>query len=756
VSRRPCAGASNSLNGGPFNVSIWNLLRECALTGKTPPYSAPATFGRFEVLHQVGAGVLGPVFLARDPERTKSIAIKVFLLDITPEQAAELAKQLGVLARANLAHPSIIAPFEAGFEGAITYLAEDYFAADSLDAAIRQYGPAPASQAIRILAAVAGALDFAASVGVHHGALHPRDLLVTPDDTRVTGLGIGRALEIVGLRAPMRRPYVAPERVQREGWDAHADIYSLGVLARELLGGRLTPDASDEPRLPDDQAERLQPVLARATSARPVDRFSTCLEFIGAVQDAIAGAPGRADAVPVREAGQPTRAAKARQPTHDLLLPLEGDESDEIEVRGGGRLRLEDAETIPDLPMVVDRPPAPTEPVAPLPDLDLQSRSAGGKPPADAFDLSDLDSDLMAESGSFADELATDQAEEPASRAAMFDRAAGASIAGPRTAELGEPIDLPPPVDLPPPIDLPPPEGDAGQPEQFADVFASTPEPTAGEPAVVASTAVETPWVAGEPARADLPARPQSRAVALVAMLVVGLIVGAVAGYFVGARQRGTPSAASPATRLAPVPGQPDAPSATSPAVRTAARTTQPPAAQPAPGASPAPRATTTAGSASAVTASGVLVVRSTPRGAAVAINGRARGTTPLRVRNLAPGRHTVRVSRRGYTTEEREVVVSAGRPSTATFSLERARGAQPASRTGLFGSLAVDSLPAGARVFVDGRLVGTTPIANARVAAGSHVIRVDRTGFRPWTSPIQIVTDQRLRVTASLEREPK
>ena len=742
MSRRPGTAASNSLNGGPFNVSIMNLLREFALTGTTPPYAVPTTFGRFEVLHQVGAGVLGPVLLARDPERTKSIAIKVFLLEVTPDQAAELAKQLGLLARANLAHPSIIAPFEAGVDGAITYLAEDYFAADSLDAAIRQYGPAPASQAIRILAAVADALDFAAAVGVHHGALHPRDVLVTPDDTRLTGLGVGRALEAVGLRAPMRRPYVAPERVQREGWDAHADIYSLGVLARELFGGRSKPDAPGGPRLPDDQVERLQPVLARATSARPVDRFSTCLEFIEAVQDAITGAPCRATAVPVPAAGQPARAARARQPTHDLLLPLEGDESDEIEVRGGGRLRLEDAGTIPDLPMAVDRPPVGAEPVASLPDLDLQSRSAGGKHPADAFDLSDLDSHLMAEPGSFADELATEQAEEPA-QAAMFEGAAGMSIAGPRTAELGGPIDLPPP------------EADAGQPERFADVFTSTPEPTTEEPTVVAPTPVETPWVADEPPRADLPAPRQSRAAALVAMLVVGLIVGAVAGYLVGVR-RGTPSAPPPVTQLAPAPALANAPSATLPAARTATPTTQPPAAQPAAGTSPAPRATTTAGSSAAVAATGVLVVRSTPRGASVAINGRARGATPLRVRNLAPGRYAVRVSRRGYTTEEREVVVSAERPSTVTFSLDRASRAQPASRKGSFGSLAVDSLPAGARVFVDGRLVGTTPIANARVAAGSHVVRVDRTGFRPWTSPIQIVTDQRLRVTASLEREPK
>ncbi len=140
-----------------------------------------------------------------------------------------------------------------------------------------------------------------------------------------------------------------------------------------------------------------------------------------------------------------------------------------------------------------------------------------------------------------------------------------------------------------------------------------------------------------------------------------------------------------------------------------------------------------------------------------MAVNGRVRGVTPLSVRNLTAGRYTIRVSRRGYETEQRQVVVSTDRPSvTLNFSLGRVAEAQPASRTEFFGTLSVESLPSGARVFVDGRLVGTTPVASARIAAGSHVVRVDRTGFLPWTSPIQIVTGQNLRVTASLERESR
>jgi serine/threonine protein kinase len=701
--------------------------------------------GRFEILHQIGAGVLGPVFLARDPERARSVAVKVFRLDIAPEQAAELASQLARLAQVTLAHPSIVVPFDAGIEGTLAYLVEDYVAADSLDAAIRQYGPAPISQAMRILVSAAGALDFAAVVGVHHGALHPRDLLVTPDETRMTGLGVGRALEAIGLRAPMRRPYVAPERVQRERWDARADVYSLGVLARELLVGRSRPgrETAAGPRLPDDQAARLQPVFARATAARAADRFSTSLDFTGAVQDALAGTRTRATAVPAAAAAEdsrPPHAEKAGPPVHHLLLPLEPEGTDEDAAAGGAvRLRLDDEEALPELPLPADV--AAAGGVTALSDFDLDTRAGDREEPADALDLSDLDSQLTPDLRPFREDEPADEDEQ-------------------RT-ETRTPT--------------PTPSSKDEEAERFVDVFEAEPEPAEAEPGRLAEP--RAPAKQGhtlfasdafEPAVAQVPAalhrpelmrdRRRSRALPLAAMLIVGIVLGAIAGYLIGVGRSGNQARLAPTTTASPTatpPGAAPGPAAApqAPATPTAASGTAAGVSTPAVQGpqSSAPSATTPAA------ANGVLLVRSTPRGAAVTVNGRPRGVTPLRLRNLAPGRYTVRVSRRGYASGEREVVLSAERPSsTVTVSLDRASRAQPASRTSFYGSLSVDSLPAGASVFLDGGLIGTTPMVASRVAAGSHVVRVDRTGFRSWTSPIQVVSGQRLRVTASLERESK
>jgi hypothetical protein len=66
-----------------------------------------------------------------------------------------------------------------------------------------------------------------------------------------------------------------------------------------------------------------------------------------------------------------------------------------------------------------------------------------------------------------------------------------------------------------------------------------------------------------------------------------------------------------------------------------------------------------------------------------------------------------------------------------------------------------VVSRPPGALVRLDGRAVGKTPIRLPAVSAGSHVIRLELTGYAPWTAGIQVVSGEENRVTASLDRRP-
>jgi hypothetical protein len=159
----------------------------------------------------------------------------------------------------------------------------------------------------------------------------------------------------------------------------------------------------------------------------------------------------------------------------------------------------------------------------------------------------------------------------------------------------------------------------------------------------------------------------------------------------------------------------------------------------------------------------GRLVIRTHPSGARVEVAGRSRGESPATVADLAFGQHTVRVSHDGYATEQRRVTLSARHPAqTLDVTLKRnaaptppapARSAREQSAT-FVGTVVVESRPVGAKVFLDGKGAGITPVTIPDVRAGSHVVRLEMTNYRRWSSSIRVVAGERERVAASLEEE--
>jgi hypothetical protein len=144
-----------------------------------------------------------------------------------------------------------------------------------------------------------------------------------------------------------------------------------------------------------------------------------------------------------------------------------------------------------------------------------------------------------------------------------------------------------------------------------------------------------------------------------------------------------------------------------------------------------------------------------------VSVDGKDYGLTPATVRDLSRGAHRLTITRNGYAPEERRFVITSARPAPSmTIALAPARAAAPprVPATGVAdgrfaGGLAVDSRPAGAKVFMDGKLVGTTPMTLPSVPAGSHAIRLERDGYQRWSSSVRVVASEQNRVTASLER---
>ena len=667
------------------------------------------------------------MFRAYDAERERLVAVKLFKLDLPPERVHQLVAEFERLIAAELTHPVLASPLATGMHDVSAYLVQDYVAADSLDLVVREYGPAPPADALRVAAQLAGALDFSAVVNITHGALHPRDVLLSSDDTRLTGAGVARAIERVGVAAPVRRPYTAPERVAGAVWDRRADVFSLAALIYELLWGRRVSGIGSQAvagltEIPGGDLSALRGAFARALAENPAARYETSLAFAEALKQAFPDVTVASRQAPVADPPSAIVSAQSAAASRE---------------RTAG-------------PAVPGRRPADEAPQLPLLDL-----SGGAAVAREQSPVVSQQSSVASQQSPIASQQSPDVSEQSPDVSQQSPIASRQAAAGPEPAFR-----------------------DKEPAMRETDLAMRDAEPAMRdvEPAMRdAESAIRNPQSAILGVSEPISALERSRSATwpLVLALGVGLMIGFAAGFGVGTRDR----PALVATAL----GSPAAVTPPVPAGRefTESAVARPPAPAPAPGLPPSavgnrqsgrgnPQPVIRTPPSALRTDVGRLLVRSTPAGARVFVDDKDHGRTPAVVRDLAHGSHRVRLVRDGYQTEERRVVMTPSRPSQSiTVELARprsaaaARGAQTARPApsspptpGRFtGALTVVSRPPGASVFVDGRLVGTTPLSLPGVAAGSHAIRLEREGYRRWTSSIRVVASEPNRVTASLER---
>ena len=701
--------------------------------------------------------------------------MKQFRLDLPPENAHRFVAALDRLIAADLTHLGIAAPLAAGLTDNSPFLALDFVAAESFDVVIRDYGPAPITEALRIATQLGGALDFAAAVNVFHGTLHPRDVLVSTDDTRVTGLGVAQALESVGVVPPVRRPYTAPERVAGGTWDRRADTFSLAALVYEMLFGRRISgtgrDAADAiTPIEDADVGALRELFGRALAENPSDRFDTALAFAEALHGVLSQpAPaknGKGRKKKDTDATLSSRAAATRRrglPLEPEELPLIVDEGEPASER------IQAVEEIADVPEVL--PPAAAEPI-PVADVERE-QEAGSSPVLHPEAFNDVESEAPNE---------TDLMHRPDAAPMEVDTPALLAANEPGALEQSRFADL---------------ELKDAEDERYtlAESESALPDAAAQgdlEPFMAAGQArtqpaldtrpverVPPPVISSEPAHShslSSVAIEQTRSAVwpIALALIVGLLVGFAGGYaFFVVRERGAVGESNAAVQApsAPASTPREKPSLFSPppVVGTSPPPVEP--ARPAPAAPPAasPRQATptpapapprpAAADQPAVRSTGRVNVRSTPAGARVSVDGRDIGVTPLTLSALANGSHVVRITHQGYVAAERRVRIGSNQPAQSIeVDLVAARAAReaappPAAPERTSGSLMVDSRPAGARVFVDGTLVGTTPFLMDAIAAGDHAVRMELDGFNPWTASTKVVGGERARVSGSLEQ---
>jgi formylglycine-generating enzyme required for sulfatase activity/tRNA A-37 threonylcarbamoyl transferase component Bud32 len=198
----------------------------------------------YQVEKPLGAGGFAVVYLVRDLNLKRRLAVKVLSPDLITSRTVLDRFRREAETVAQLSHPHIVPLHFIGQKDDLLYLVMECIDGGSLADRIEKEGRLPPADVARILREVAGALDYAHKRGVIHRDIKPHNILIEAETGRslVTDFGIARTAEGGSLTATgmlVGTPaYLSPEQVAGEGGDHRADIYALGVVAYEMLTGQ--------------------------------------------------------------------------------------------------------------------------------------------------------------------------------------------------------------------------------------------------------------------------------------------------------------------------------------------------------------------------------------------------------------------------------------------------------------------------------------------------------------------------------------
>jgi serine/threonine protein kinase len=248
------------------------------------------------------------VYKAWQPSLERYVALKVLpeYFQHDPEFLARFQREARAAARLN--HPNIVTIYDVGEHAGIHYIAMEYLDGGSLRDRLAA-GPLGLREAQRILAQLAGALDYAHSHGLIHRDIKPANILFTSDGrAKLTDFGIARASDDAQLTRTgvlMGTPeYMAPEQAEGKSIDYRTDLYALGVVLYQMLTGQApfrgtTPSATlhavvYEPPPPPRQLNpglppAIEAVLLRALAKQPDQRFQRGVEMVAGLRTAMEG-----------------------------------------------------------------------------------------------------------------------------------------------------------------------------------------------------------------------------------------------------------------------------------------------------------------------------------------------------------------------------------------------------------------------------------------------------------------------------------
>jgi serine/threonine-protein kinase len=272
---------------------------------------------RYRLERRLGVGGMATVQLAFDTRLERNVAVKLLAEHLADDSSFVSRFRREALAAARLVHPNVVQVFDFGLDDEThrNYIVMEYVDGQSCAEILRERGTLPPGEAVEILAQSCRGLAYAHRHEVIHRDVKPGNLLRSRDGmVKLADFGIAKAAEqsditkvgsVLGTAA-----YLAPEQARGEPAGPGSDMYALGVVAYQLLAGRLPyeaasltdlarlQDSGPPPRL-DEVTTGISPALAaavaRALHRDPDQRYADAGEMETALRDSLRG---RAPAAP--------------------------------------------------------------------------------------------------------------------------------------------------------------------------------------------------------------------------------------------------------------------------------------------------------------------------------------------------------------------------------------------------------------------------------------------------------------------------
>lgn len=261
--------------------------------------------GRYELLNQLASGGMATIYLALDTRLDRKVAVKIMHAHLADDEKFVNRFIREAKAAAALSHPNIVSVQDQGWNQSglpAVFLVMEYVEGFTLRDHLFEQGVLAPSEVVRYLIPVLSALVAAHKIGIVHRDIKPENILISVNGrVKVADFGLAHG-ELLGNTMTADSSvimgsvsYLSPEQVLRGVADARSDLYSVGIVAFELLTGE-KPFIGDSPiniayrhvndRVPPPSSLRpgvpasLDALVIKATSVNPDDRPSDAEEFL--------------------------------------------------------------------------------------------------------------------------------------------------------------------------------------------------------------------------------------------------------------------------------------------------------------------------------------------------------------------------------------------------------------------------------------------------------------------------------------------